>query len=192
MPDEPASPQPAITQLLRAIDAGDAAARDHLFQQVYDQLKVLAHAQLKRMPQERTLNTTGLVHEAYLKLAGDAHWSVRDRYHFFALTSRAMRQILVDQARQRVRGKRGSGRTPLPLADVDLPAPERADDLVALDAALAQLEAEDPDLARIVEWRFFGGRSVEEIAEALGVSDRTVKRQFRVARAYLFDRLDNT
>lgn len=178
-----------VTTLLRAAGDGDASARDRLFAMVYDELRRMARAQLRRAPRERTLGTTALVHEAYVKLSGDAHWSTRDRCHFFALTSRAMRQILVDQARRRTREKRGGGGAPLDLEQVDIAAGERAGELVALDAALEELEKADPEGARVVEWRFFGGLSIEEIASALEVSDRTVKRQFRAARAFLFDRL---
>lgn len=185
---EPESPG-AITTLLRAIDAGDPSARDKLFAEVYDQLRARARAQLQRASLERTLNTTALVHEAYLKLSGDASWTVRDRFHFFALTSRAMRQILVDHARQRTRERRGGGRAPVDLDQVEVPIEARAAELVALDGALERLEAADPELARVVEWRFFGGLSVEEIAASLQVSERTVKRQFRAARAFLYQEL---
>ncbi|MBP7146524.1 MAG: sigma-70 family RNA polymerase sigma factor [Acidobacteria bacterium] len=178
-----------ITVLLRAIDAGDAAARDRLFAEVYEQLRARARAQMQHAPLERTLSTTALVHEAYIKLSGDAQWTSRDRYHFFALVSRAMRQILVDHARQRTRDRRGGGRTPIDLDAVELPVEQRAAELVALDAALDRLEAADPALARVVELRFFGGLSVEEVAQALGTSDRTVKRQFRAARAFLYQQL---
>lgn len=180
-----------ITTLLRAVDDGDLSARDRLFAEVYDELRRMARAQLQRAPRERTLDTTALVHETYLKLSGDARWSTRDRFHFFALTSRAMRQILVDHARQRTRDKRGAGAAVLDLEQVDVAVEERAQELVALDAALDVLERADPEAARIVEWRFFGGLSVEEIAEAMGVSDRTVKRHFRAARAFLYQQLSS-
>src|SRR6185503_3890299 len=138
-----------------------------------------------------TLSTTALVNETYLKLAGERPWSARDRSHFFALAARAMRQILVDHARRRARQKRGGGLAPVSLNEALLPAPDRAEELLALDAALLRLEALDAELAQIVEWRFFAGLSVEEVAELLAISDRTVKRHWRAARAFLFQELQS-
>lgn len=178
-----------ITELLRAIEGGDASASDRLFERVYAELRKIARRQLRSVPQAETLSTTALVHEAYLKLSGNARWSTRDRFHFFALTAQAMRQVLIDHARKRTRKKRGGRQVALTLEEVELPIAERAEELVALDGALAKLERADPELARLVEWRFFGGLSVEEIAELLAVSDRTVKRHWRLARAFLFQEL---
>ena len=178
-----------VTALLRAAEAGDGEARDRLFALVYDELRRLARRQLHRAPARSTLNTTGLVHEAYLRLSADTHWSTRDRSHFFAMAARAMRNILVDQARRRSRQKRGGRQAPLSLDEEGLATPQPNAQLLALDAALSQLEADHPDLARVVEWRFFGGFSVEEIAATLEVSDRTVKRQWRAARAFLHSQL---
>ncbi len=188
--DDEARPATAITELLRAVEVGDKAARDRLFAVVYAELRRVARGQLRRLPGKDTLSTTALVNETYLKLAGDRAWSARDRSHFFALAARAMRQILVDHARRRSRQKRGGGDLPVSLAEGLVPAPERAEELLALDQALAQLEAVDAELARIVEWRFFGGLSVEEVAALLEVSDRTVKRHWRAARAFLFQQLE--
>jgi RNA polymerase sigma factor (TIGR02999 family) len=185
---EPGPPR-AITELLRAVEVGDHAARDRLFAMVYRDLRGLARGQLRRVPGRDTLSTTALVHETYLKLAGERVWSARDRSHFFALAARAMRQILVDHARRRARRKRGGGEAPVSLVEALVPAPERAEEMLALDAALAKLEALDGELAQIVEWRFFGGLSVEEVAALLEVSDRTVKRHWRAARAFLFQEL---
>jgi RNA polymerase sigma factor (TIGR02999 family) len=182
-------PQRAITELLRAVEVGDHAARDRLFAMVYRDLRGLARGQLRRVPGRDTLSTTALVHETYLKLAGERVWSARDRSHFFALAARAMRQILVDHARRRARHKRGGGEAPVSLVEALVPAPERAEEMLALDAALAKLETLDRELAQIVEWRFFGGLSVEEVAALLEVSDRTVKRHWRAARAFLFQEL---
>ncbi len=190
MPAASESGAPEITQLLRAIEGGDRAASDRLFERVYDELRRIARRQLRVAPSADTLSTTALVHEAYLKLSGSARWSTRDRFHFYALTAQAMRQVLIDHARKRTRQKRGGRAIALNLEEVELPVAERAEELVALDAALAKLEGADPELARLVEWRFFGGLSVEEIAELLAVSDRTVKRHWRLARAFLFRELE--
>jgi len=189
MPAASESSAPEITQLLRAIQGGDRAASDRLFERVYGELRKIARRQLRAVPQAETLSTTALVHEAYLKLSGSARWSTRDRFHFFALTAQAMRQVLIDHARKRTRQKRGGRAIALTLEEVELPVAERAAELVALDAALEKLAGTDPELARLVEWRFFGGLSVEEIAELLAVSDRTVKRHWRLARAFLFQEL---
>ncbi len=182
---------PAITELLRAVENGDKAARDRLFALVYGELRGLARGQRRRFSNQNTLSTTALVNETYMKLAGDRVFTARDRSHFFAIASRAMRQILVDRARRRARQKRGGGEVVVSLDEGMLPAPDRAEELLALDEALGRLEAADPDLARIVEWRFFGGLSVEEVAVLLDVSDRTVKRQWRAARAFLFQELQS-
>jgi RNA polymerase sigma factor (TIGR02999 family) len=181
----------AITELLRAVEGGDKAARDRLFAVVYGELRGLARGQLRRIPARDTLSTTALVNETYLKLAGDRPWTARDRSHFFALAARAMRQILVDHARRRARQKRGGGVAPVSLDEALVPSPDRAEELLALDAALERLEAMDAELAQIVEWRFFAGLSVEEVAELLAISDRTVKRHWRAARAFLFQELQS-
>jgi RNA polymerase sigma factor (TIGR02999 family) len=184
-----ASGASGVTALLRAAEAGDPAARDRLFALVYDELRRLARHQLRNAPARSTLNTTGLVHEAYLRLSAEATWSARQRSHFFAMAARAMRNILVDQARRRSRQKRGGHQVPLVLEEAEVGTPQPSEQLLALDEALSRLETDNPDLARIVEWRFFGGFSVEEIAATLEVSDRTVKRQWRAARAFLHRQL---
>ena len=178
-----------ITALLRAVEGGDKVAIGTLFERVYGELQRIARRQLRAAPPLQTLHTTELVHEAYVRLSGAAHWSTRDRFHFFALTAQAMRRVLIDHARKRTRQKRGGRGVPLSLEEVDVPVAERADELLALDGALARLEETDAELARIVEWRFFAGMSTEEIAELHGVSDRTVKRRWRLARAFLLQEL---
>ena len=190
MPDPASAPDSAggeITALLARYRDGDRAAFDRLLPMVYAELRDRAHRQLAARRPGDTLVTTALVHEAWLKLAGSAAQSWNDRVHFFAVASRAMRQILVDTARRKTAGKRGGGARALSLDPADLAAPGRAEELVALDEALTQLAALDDRLARTVELRFFGGLSVEETAEALGVSPRTVKRDWRAARAFLYD-----
>jgi len=175
-----------ITGLLAAYREGDRAALDRLFPLVYAALRELAHRQLTVRQSGDTISTTVLVHEAYLKLTGSAHQTYQDRIHFFAVASRAMRQILVDYARRHAAAKRGSGAIAVSLDPDALPDPGRAEELVALDEALSKLERLDQRLGRMVELRFFGGLSVEETGEALGVSPRTIKRDWRRARAFLY------
>lgn len=184
-PEEPIASPPEITALLHAAGQGQAEARDRLYEAVYGELRRLARRQLAVGPMARTLDTTALVHEAYVKLSGEARWTVENRRHFFALAARAMRMVLVDHARRRGRDKRGGGQAAIDLDVVQVAAPEREEELVALDGSLARLESADRELAQIVEWRFFAGLSVEEISELVGVSDRTVKRRWRAARAFL-------
>lgn len=185
-PSEGETPPPGeITTLLRNAEAGDPEAVDRLFTAVYAELRRLAHRERGASP-AATLSTTELVHETFLKLSRGASWSPRDRYHFFATAGRAMRMVLVDDARRRMRDKRGGGRALIPLDEAGAAIPERSEDLLALDQALSDLEATSPELARIVEWRFFAGISVDDIAAALEVSDRTVRRQWRAARAFLY------
>lgn len=180
-----AEPTAEITALLRAAENGAAGASNRLYEAVYAELRRLARRQLALGPASRTLDTTALVHEAYVKLSGEARWTVENRRHFFALAARAMRMVLVDRARRQGRKKRGGGQLEVDLERVEIAAPDRAEELVALDGSLGRLEGADPELARLVEWRFFAGLSVEEIAELEGVSDRTVKRRWRAARAFL-------
>lgn len=177
-----------ITALLRAVERGDDGSASRLYEAVYAELERIARAQLRRAHPSETLSTTALVHEAYLKLAG-GRWTTRDRFHFYTLTAQAMRRVLLDQARTRLRAKRGAGGVPLTLDGLDVGAPERPLELVALDGALERLEASDPELGRLVELRFYAGLSIEEVAALWGVSDRTVKRRWRLARAYLFREL---
>ncbi len=193
-PQGDGTPPGEITDLLRAAEAGDAKASDSLFAAVYAEMRRIARRQLSASGRHADLDTTELVHEAYLKLSHGAPWTIRDRYHFYAATARAMRQVIVDDARRRFRGKRGSGQRAIALDDVagGLPLSERPEELLALDEALTLLESEDPELARIVEWRFFNGLSVEDIARTLEVSERTVKRHWKIARAFLFRQLSRS
>lgn len=180
--------QGEITRLLLAWRDGDTSAPKRLFTIVYDELRALAHRQLGRPRRHGTLDTTALVHEAYLKLAGGAEMSLHDRGHFFALAATAMRQILIDYARRRTAAKRGGREEPAAIPDLDrLPtvAPDRALELLALDEALARLEAIEPRLGSVVELRVFGGLSIEETARVLEVSEGTVKRDWLKARAFL-------
>jgi RNA polymerase sigma factor (TIGR02999 family) len=178
-----------ITRLLVSISEGDRDALNRLFPVVYAELRALAHGQLARLRPGDTLQTTALVNEAYLKLLGAARPEWHDRRHFFAVASRAMRQISVDYARRQAAQKRGGDVPVLSLDEQRLPVADRAHELVLLDRALTDLEASSARLARVVELRFFGGLSVEETAAVMEVSERTVKREWRKARAFLFDAL---
>ena len=180
-----------IVRLLLAHEAGDRSALDGLVPIVYEQLRRLARSHLRRLPGNRTLNTTGLVHEAYLKLAGSAGLQLKDRGHLLAVTARAMRQVLVGRARARFRHKRGAGAGVLELDETQLGREPDAEILLDVDRALRELREHDESLAAVFECRYFGGLSEEETAEALGLSLRTAQRAWMRARAWLRSRLDD-
>ncbi len=176
----------AVTALLAEADAGNVEALDRLIPLVYDELRRIAHAQLRRERQDHTLNTTALVHEAYLRLVDQTrvHW--RDRAHFFGVAALAMRRILVNYAEARRAAKRGGGATPVPLDEALLVLDDRqVDELLALDEALNRLRAFNPRGAQVVEYRFFAGLGYEEIAALMDVSAITVRRAWGAARAWL-------
>jgi RNA polymerase sigma factor (TIGR02999 family) len=177
---------PDVTALLEASRRGDRAALDRLFEGLYAELRRVAHRQLRRGRPGETLSTTAVVHEAYLKLTQGRSLSIEDQGHFMALAARAMRQVIVDVARRRQADKRGRAEPAEVLDENALSADTLADEIVAIEGALSRLESLDPRLARIVEWRFFGGMSEEEIGAVLGVSARTVRREWREARAFLY------
>lgn len=181
-----------ITQLLVAYSAGEPSAFDRLLPLVYEELRLAAHRQLRRRRPGQTLDTTALVHDAYLKLIDHQRAGWRDRNHFMAVATLAMRQILVDHARRRAAEKRGGGEEMVTLEEGRMggPADGRAIEILALDQALNHLAELDERLAKLVELRFFGGLSVEETAEVLDVSVRTVKRDWRKARAFLYRLLE--
>lgn len=178
-----------ITDLLLQVRVGDASAMDRLFPLVYDEMRRRAHRALQREHPDHTLGTTGLVHEAYLKLVDQTRVGWKDRAHFFAVAALAMRRILVDYARRHRRAKRGGGVSPVTLDEGAVSLDERAENLVALDEALTRLGELNPRLSQVVECRFFGGLTEEEIAEALGVTTRTVKRDWAKARGWLYQEL---
>ena len=175
-----------VTQLLEPAGSGDSRASEELLPVVYDELRRLARSQLKNEPVGQTLQATALVHEAYMRLVGDSEVRWENRAHFFGAAARAMRRILVDRARHRGRQKRGGDRERVELGEhaADSPA-GTGTDLVALDAALARLEAEDPRKAEVVMLRYFAGLSIEETASALSLSPATVKNEWAFARAWL-------
>lgn len=176
---------PDLTAAIRGCRAD--ADVDRIYPHVYDALRKLAHRQLARNRRHASLDTTSLVHEAYLRLADQSQLSWKDRAHFLAIASRAMRFVLVDAVRRRTAAKRGGAATPLALDDSRVgAAPVRVDHLLDLHDALDTLARADARAARVVECRFFGGLSVPETAEALGVSGRTVKRDWRKARLLLY------
>jgi len=178
-----------VTGLLLAWRSGDSTAVDRMLPLIYEHLRQIAHRQLGHERSDHSLATTDLVHEAYLRLVDQTRAQWGDRAHFFAVASQVMRRILVDHARGHQAVKRGGGRQPVTFEDGLALADERADVLVALDDALERLGELDRRLARVVEYRFFGGLTDVETAEILGVTDRTVRRDWVKAKAWLYDAL---
>jgi len=174
-----------ITKILQDDDASDQDLYERLLPLVYSELKEMAHNHLRSERPGHTLNTTALVHEAYFRLVDqDAEW--KNRSHFLAVASLSMRRILINHARDRARQKRGGDAQVLSLTDVDAPAPDAAGvDIIALDDALERLARINERAVHVVECRFFGGLTIAETARALGVSDTTVKHDWRTARAWL-------
>lgn len=168
---------------------GNPDAVGEVFDRVYAELRRIARGETRRLAPSETMNTTAVVHEAYLKLVAARDIAWEDRSHFFAIAAKAMRQILVDYARRSTAAKRGGGERAISLDDFDsrhgAGGAPRHDEILALDAALTRLSALDDRLARVVELRYFAGLSVEETALTLGIADRTVKRDWRRARAFL-------
>ncbi len=180
--------QNEVTKLLLAVSEPSNQGEpklDHLVPLVYDELRRMAHAQLGREGNAASLDTTALVHEAYLKLVGSSEVTHRGRSYFFASASRAMRQVLVEAARRRNRNKRGGGERPLTLDENQISVDEFASEILDLDSALERLEQEHPRPAKVVECRFFGGLDVDQTAELLKVAPRTVDRDWALARAWL-------
>lgn len=184
--------QETVSALLQAVRAGDRGAFDTLFSVVYDELRTMAHRQRHTWHGDISLNTTGLVHEAYLKLADQKQLPAESRVHFFAVAAKAMRHILCDHARDRTRQKRGGSYRQLSLSDSDADAvridlsDEQIETLSALDDSLEQLAKLDSRQSEIVECRFFGGLSIEDTAVALDISPATVKRDWMLARAWIY------
>jgi RNA polymerase sigma factor (TIGR02999 family) len=179
-----------VTGLLAKWSAGDKEAEEELFRVVHDELRRIARRYIARAQRGHTLQTTAVVHEAYLRLAGRGGSRWQDRAHFFAVSAKAMRHILIDHARARGYAKRGGGAARVTLDEGATPPVQRTADILALDEALGRLTAAYPRRGQVVELRFFGGLTNEEIAEVLKVSPATVERDWRYARAWLFQELD--
>ena len=180
-----------VTQLLLAWSEGKQEALDKLMPLVERELHRLAHHYMRRENAGQTLQTTALVNEAYLRLIEQKHVHWKNRAHFFALSAQLMRRILVDSARKRKYAKRGGGAHEVTFDETIILSPERGSDLIALDEALERLAALDPRKSKIVELKFFGGLSVEETAEALKISGVTVMREWSLAKAWLYNSLNN-
>jgi RNA polymerase sigma factor (TIGR02999 family) len=182
----PKDDEQELTIMLRNLQSNQTQATGQLIQAVYDQLRIIARNRLSRERSDHTLQPTELVHEAYSKIAGSLggqDW--QDRNHFFAMAAEAMRRILINYARARNAGKRGSGRRPEVINVVELANEQDPEQILAVDEAIQELAEEDPKLGKLVYLRFFAGLSVEQIAEATDTSPRTVARQWNFARAWL-------
>ena len=186
-----------ISVLIQAAREGDSRAVDRLFPLIYDELRQQARRNLGGMNRDGTMNTTAIVHEAYLKLTDQSRPDWNNRAHFFAVAAKAMRHVYLDYAKRKKRLKRGGGAAHVPIEDAPVADPnavfdeQHADLVLELDAALRKLESSNERLARVVECRFFGGMTVEDTASALGISPATVKRDWTMARARLFADLDS-
>lgn len=179
------STSPEVTLLLRRWSAGDSDARAQLIPFVYDGLRELARRRLGGAPFENSLDTTELVHEAYLKLVDARHVELRDRANFLALASEVMRNLLVDRARARLAAKRGGGAKPVDIEIHELVSDENLEVVTDLDEALQRLATLNPRQSQLLQYRYFGGLTLEESAAAMGVSLATAKRELRLARAWL-------
>jgi RNA polymerase sigma factor (TIGR02999 family) len=190
----PIDPLPPVTLLLQRAAAGDRAALDEIYSALYPDLKRLARARLRQQGRAESVNTTMLVHESFVRLVTAQGLRLNDRRHFFAYAAKTMRNIIIDSAREHQAERRGGGAEHVTLDDVEAqqaPAADASDELVRVNEALHQLETLDPELAEVVEMRYFGGYSEVEIAELREVSERTVRRQWDKARAWLFVALGN-
>jgi RNA polymerase sigma factor (TIGR02999 family) len=178
-----------VTRILDAIQQGNLKAADELLPVVYDELRHLAAAKMAQQPPGQTLQATALVHEAWLRLADNSEAKWRDRPHFFRAAAEAMRHILIDRARRRLRLRHGENAARVDLDGCEIAAPEKEEVLLELDDALADLAALSPERAEIVKLRFFAGLKEAEIADVLGLSERSVQRQWNYTRAWLFARI---
>lgn len=175
-----------ITLMLQAVARGERQASSDLLPLVYEELRRLAGARMAREAAGQTLQPTALVHEAWLRLVGDGDRNWENRAHFFGAAAEAMRRILIENARRKSRLKRGGDQVRVELEELDLAATTPDDNILLIDEALERLKAEDPETARVVVLKFFGGLTNEEIVAITGTSDRTVRRQWNYAKAWLF------
>lgn len=178
-----------VTHLLLAYGDGHEDALDHVVPLIYEELRVIAHRHLGKERAGHTMSTTALVHEAYLKLADQTRLTPQNRLHFFAIASRVMRHILIDYARKHQAQKRGGGRPHTSLDNTNIVLEARAEELIDLDDALNRLATFDERMSQVVEYRFFGGMTIEETAQVLDVSGMTVKRDWKKAKAWLYREL---
>ena len=178
-----------ITRVLEQLHAGDVEAKDRLIPLVYEELRAMARAALGRERPGHSLQATDIVHESYMRLVATSDRSWEGRRHFFFAAAEAMRRVLIEHARARTRVKRGGRRVRVDLSSVDLAADHDLETVVALDDAICRLEKEDTQAAEVVRLRFYAGLNVEETAEAMQISERTVKRDWAYARAWLFNAL---
>lgn len=178
-----------VTLILEAMSKGDARASDELLPLVYAELRQMAAARMAQEMAGQTLQPTALVHEAWLRLVGDGNRSWENRAHFFGAAAEAMRRILIESARRKSRLKRGGNRVRVELEELDLATTTPDDRVLLIDEALGRLEQKNPELARIVTLKFFGGLTNEEVAELLKVNERTIRRQWTFAKAWLLENI---
>ena len=178
-------PSSTVTSLLERLTHGDASAEPELFKQLYAQLRDRAHGMMRNQPEGHTLQTTALVHEAWMRIGGSKQRASLADIEFLRLASSAMRSVLVDHARARLADKRGGGGKRIEISEADLVSPMPEDTLLAVDQSLVSLQSIDPLLARVAEMRLFAGLEHSDIALALGVSTRTIERAWKAARAWL-------
>jgi len=175
-----------VTLLLQTLGRGDANASGDLLPLVYDELRRLAGARMRQEMAGHTLQPTALVHEAWLRMVGESDRTWQNRAHFFAAAAECMRRILIESARRKSRLKRGGGQAKLSIDDLELADASPDDKILLIDEALGRLDQQDPEKARVVVMKFFGGMTNQEVAEHLGVTERTVERHWAYARAWLF------
>ena len=189
-PKKADEPDPSnVTALLNRMRSGDREAGDQVAGLVYEELHRIAAREMRHEREGHTLQTTALVHEAYMRLAGSESLEIQNRGHFFAVASRQMRRILVDHARSSGAQRRGGAAIKVDLDQLQIAAAERSIDVILLDESLRELERLEPRAAKVVELRYFGGYTDKEVVEALGVSLATVRREWEFARSWLFDRM---